>query len=213
MSYRIFIYILGIVTNFFGVALVINAMVGAGFWQSLFIGLSDIFGLTVGFWNGATQLVLIFINSWLIRKSPEFLALIPLVLESLALDFWLEIGFAQVNLVGAPLVLRLLLMLLGIVFIGIGIALYLFPQLPRSPIIQVTIVISHRFEISLRFAQTLIAIVVATAALMIGGPVGIGTVALTMFSGVSIQYFYSSLYLTYRRFLPSQNKEIVTSRI
>jgi len=62
MMYRVTVYLLGMVTNFFGVALIINAMLGAGFWTSFFVGLSDKFGYTVGFWYGVFQFLFIFVN-------------------------------------------------------------------------------------------------------------------------------------------------------
>ncbi|WP_232324777.1 hypothetical protein [Halobacillus mangrovi] len=79
MIYRMSIYILGMVINFFGVALLINATLGAGFWTALFTGLSDRFGFTVGIWYALFQLLFIFINSWLTKQKPEVRAIMPLV--------------------------------------------------------------------------------------------------------------------------------------
>ncbi|MGP4070701.1 hypothetical protein [Halobacillus sp. B29] len=107
MLYRSMVYLFGMLVNFFGVALLINATLGAGFWTSFFIGVSDHLGFTVGFWYGAFQLLIIFINAKLMKNLPEVRAVVPVFMESLILDFWLEIVFANVDLSTAPFILQI----------------------------------------------------------------------------------------------------------
>ncbi|MGA9289973.1 MAG: hypothetical protein WBV93_16720 [Anaerobacillus sp.] len=197
MFYRITVYLLGMFINFFGVALVIHATLGAGFWTSFFIGLSDFAGLTVGFWYGLFQILVIFLNGSLMKQKPEYAAVLPIILESFILDFWLEIVFSSVNLTSAPLMAKVFILFAGMVAIGLGVAIYILPQFPRAPFDQLFLVISSRFNLSLQMGQTIVAVVMATLALLIGGPVGIGTVALVFLLGPIIQFWYKRAYPLY----------------
>ncbi|RDY69040.1 hypothetical protein DXT76_17225 [Halobacillus trueperi] len=202
MLYRAIVYLVGMFINFFGVALLINATLGAGFWTSFFIGVSDHFGYTVGFWYGAFQLIIIFINAKLMNTLPESRAVVPVFLESLILDFWLEIVFNPINLSSAPFALQVLALLAGVGFIGLGVAIYILPQFPRAPVDQLFLAVSSRFQLSLQTGQTLVAVVMTSLALAIGGPVGLGTLAPMLFLGPVIQYFYTRAYPIYYRLHP-----------
>ncbi|SDZ86071.1 hypothetical protein SAMN05421743_101450 [Thalassobacillus cyri] len=197
MLFRMSVYILGIVVNFFGVALLIKAALGAGFWTALFVGLEDKFGFTVGIWYGTFQLAFIFLNGWLAKQKPEFRALLPLVLESLVLDFWLEVVFKNMSLAAAPFLIQLITVIISVGFIALGVAIYILPQLPRAPVDQLFLVIAKKFRISLLVSQTAIALTTSTTAFLIGGPVGIGTLVGTAFAGPLIQYFYTKGYPLY----------------
>lgn len=207
MMYRITVYLLGMVTNFFGVALIVNAMLGAGFWTSFFIGVSDKVGYTVGFWYGVFQLLFIFVNGWLVKQAPEIRAVIPVILESLILDFWLEVVFANISLANAPFLLQLFTLLAGVFIVGLGVAVYILPQFPRAPVDQLFLAVSHRFNLSLRMGQTVVAAIVAFVAFLIGGPVGIGTLAGILFLGPAIQFCYTRVYPMYYQFHPQYQEE------
>ncbi|SFJ26558.1 Uncharacterized membrane protein YczE [Halobacillus dabanensis] len=203
MFYRATIYLVGMFINFFGVALLINATLGAGFWTSFFIGVSDHLGYTVGFWYGAFQLLIIFINAKLMNNLPEARAVIPVILESLILDFWLEIVFARVDLTTAPFFLQVTTLLAGVAFIGLGVAIYILPQFPRAPVDQLFLAVSARFKLSLQTGQTVVAVIMTSLALIIGGPVGLGTLAPMILLGPIIQLCYTRFYPLYYRLHPS----------
>ncbi|KGP72604.1 YczE/YyaS/YitT family protein [Pontibacillus yanchengensis] len=202
MLYRVTIYLLGMLVNFFGVALLIKATLGAGFWTALFAGLSDSLGYTVGFWYAVAQLILIFANAWLMKQPPEVRAIIPLILESLILDFWVEIVFGQVDLSMAPLALQLTFLVVGITMSAMGVGMYILPQFPRAPVDQFFLAIAGRFRMSMRVSQTLVAITTSTSAFLIGGPVGLGTLLGVLFAGPIIQQWYTFTYPFYYQFHP-----------
>ncbi|KHE68020.1 YitT family protein [Halobacillus sp. BBL2006] len=206
MLYRSLVYVAGMLINFFGVALLINATLGAGFWTSFFIGVSDHLGYTVGFWYGAFQLIIIFINAKLMNQLPEVRAVIPVFLESLILDFWLEIVFANVDLSTAPFILQVFALLSGVAIIGLGVAIYILPQFPRAPVDQLFLAVSNRFNLSIQTGQTLVAVIMTSLALAIGGPVGLGTIAPMIFLGPVIQLCYTRAYPLYYRFHPQGEK-------
>ncbi|MYL34843.1 hypothetical protein GLW08_15715 [Pontibacillus yanchengensis] len=202
MLYRVTIYLLGMLVNFFGVALLIKATLGAGFWTALFAGLSDSLGYTVGFWYAVAQLIFIFANAWLMKQPPELRAIIPLILESLILDFWVEIVFSQLDLSMAPLAVQLTFLVVGITMSAMGVAMYILPQFPRAPVDQLFLAIAGRFRISMRLSQTLVAITTSTSAFFIGGPVGLGTLLGVLFAGPIIQHWYTFSYPIYYQYHP-----------
>ncbi|MGR9047608.1 YczE/YyaS/YitT family protein [Halobacillus faecis] len=207
MFYRITVYLLGMFINFFGVSLIINATLGAGFWTSFFIGLSDKLGYTVGFWYGVSQFIIIFINACLMKQGPEYRAIIPVLLESVILDFWVELVFGYVDLSSAPFLFQVGTMIIGVIIVGFGVAVYILPQFPRAPVDQLFLAVSDRFNLSLRLGQTIIAVVMATAAFLIGGPVGLGTLAGILFLGPAIQVWYTRAYPMYYRHHPQYKGE------
>ncbi|WP_079527492.1 YczE/YyaS/YitT family protein [Halobacillus hunanensis] len=208
MLYRTTIYLLGMVLNFLGVTLIIKAALGAGFWTSFFIGVSDHLGFTVGFWYGVFQLIIIFINAKLMNQLPEFRAIIPVLLESVILDFWLEIVFANVDLTTAPFILQVATLLGGVAVVGMGVAIYILPQFPRAPVDQLFLAVSHRFNLSLQAGQTIVAAVMTTLAFIIGGPVGIGTLTPMIFLGAVIQLCYTRFYPLYYKLHPNSEQEL-----
>ncbi|MFG6149367.1 YczE/YyaS/YitT family protein [Halobacillus sp. B23F22_1] len=202
MLYRSFIYLLGMLVNFFGVALLINATLGAGFWTSFFIGVTDHLGYTVGFWYGTFQLIIIFVNAVLMKQKPEVRAAIPVLLESLILDFWLVVVFSHVDLSLAPYLLQVSTLLAGVVIIGLGVAIYILPQFPRAPVDQLFLAVSARFNLSIQMGQSVVAVFMTTLAFLIGGPVGLGTIAPMLFLGPVIQYSYTRAYPLYYKLHP-----------
>ncbi|MCA0971477.1 hypothetical protein LCM20_12800 [Halobacillus litoralis] len=211
MGYRLLIYIFGMFVNFFGVALIINATLGAGFWTALFVGMSDLFGFTVGVWYAAAQLFFIFVNGWLMKKVPEWRALLPLVLESLILDFWLEVVFRNLDMTAAPFAGQLIMLFSGVAFTALGVSIYILPELPRAPVDQLFLVVAEKFNLSLGVSQTLIAVTMSSMAILIGGPVGIGTLAAVLFLGTFIQFFYGYTYPLYYQIHPQYKQRIELS--
>lgn len=202
MFYRLTVYILGMFVNYFGVALLIKATLGAGFWTALFVGISDKLGFTVGMWYAVFQFVFIFINGWLMKQKPEYRALLPLVLESLILDFWVEVVFKNMSLATAPFVVQLTALAIGVSFSALGVSIYILPELPRAPVDQLFLVVAEKFNFSLRMSQTSIALTTSTSALFIGGPVGLGTALGVVFAGPLIQYFFQQSYPLYYLYHP-----------
>ncbi|MFB4165233.1 YitT family protein [Alteribacillus sp. JSM 102045] len=190
---RCFFYLLGIVINFLGVTLLVKSEMGAGFWAAFFTGLSEQLGLTVGMWYGFFQLIFIFVNGYLLSKRPEYWAIIPLILETIILDFWLEVVFKNVHLTSAPLFAQIIVFITGIILVSLGVAIYIMPGFPRAPIDQLFLAFSERFNWTIRASQTFVAVVVAGTAFLIGGPVGIGTVVVALTLGSCIQFWYEKL--------------------
>ncbi len=186
---RISQYLFGMVIIYLGTTLAVKSTIGAGFWSALFVGLSKSLPFSVGFWFAVSQVIIVFINAFLLKGRPEWLAFIPIVLESIIFDFWLEFVFKDIHFDDAMLLTRVGIFTLALVIASFGIALYVLTGLPRSPVDQLFISISQRFRWKIGASQTIVAITVSSIAFMLGGPVGVGTVISIFLFGPCIQFW------------------------
>lgn len=178
---------MGIITVYFGTALVVKASLGAGFWTALFVGFSERFGMSAGFWFGITQFVVIFVNAWLKKRGPDLLAFIPIVLESLILDFWLIVVMGNWDFSMLGLWMKILIFTGGLIIATFGLSLYIQTGFPRAPADDLFVSISERFRMRLGSAQVVVAVLATLMAYGVGGPVGLGTVLSVFLSGPCIE--------------------------
>ena len=182
-------YIVGLTFLSLGISTMILANLGAGAWDAMYVGLSDISGLSVGTWILLVGILLILVNSLLLKKIPEFLAVITILIIGALIDFWLLIVFSGFSL--SDLSMRILLFIGSILIIALGISFYLQSNFARNPMDTLMMAIQVRTGKSLAFSKTVMEVIVLIIALIIGGPIGIGTVIVTLLIGPLIQLFYS----------------------
>jgi uncharacterized protein len=188
MKERMVFFFVGLMILTLGVALIIKAGLGASSWDALAVGEATTFGITVGtcvFFNG---IILISINAFLLKKSPEILAALSIFIIGLMIDFWLLIGlkdFAPIHIGVQSATLAV-----GIISLGVGIALYLQARFPSSPMDTVMVAISARFGLSLRSSRLISEALALALAVAFGGAVGIGTIIVTLSLGSIVQFFF-----------------------
>lgn len=186
---RIFQYLIGMTIIYFATTLAVKSTIGAGFWSALFVGLSDSLPFSVGVWFATSQILIVFINACLLKGKPELLAFIPILLESIIFDFWLEVVFRNIHFTDFLLITRIGIFMLALMIAGFGIALYIMTGYPRSPVDQLFIAISYRFKWKVGASQTLVALTVSVVAFLLGGPVGAGTILSVFLLGPCIQFW------------------------
>ncbi|MRH44943.1 hypothetical protein GH741_20065 [Aquibacillus halophilus] len=179
--------------------MIIKASFGTGFWSALAIAFQGNFGLTVGIWLGIIQTLVLILNFIISKKRPEYESIIAIFLESLAIDFWLEIVLVNVSFQQSPLLVKLLVLGLGIIIAALGIATYVQPNFPLSPVDRIIFVLSIKFNWSVRVSQTLVALSVTLLAYFLGGPVGVGTIIMTLGIGYCIQSWLRIMTPLYQR--------------
>lgn len=188
LIYRLSFYIVGLLILTFGVSLSIKADLGAGAWDALNVGLSNQVGLTIGSWVVIVGLILIFINGFLFKKIPDFLALATIVIVGSLIDFWMLVILK--NVVFQGFLLQLLFLIIAIVTIALGAAIYLQPKFPLIPIDNFMMAIRFRFNVNLMMAKTIAEVFALVLALIAKGPIGIGTLIITFCIGPCIQLFF-----------------------
>lgn len=187
MKIRIVFYLIGLFFMGLGVTFTIKANLGAGAWDALNVGLSNVIGLTVGSWVFIIGVILMFVNAFITKGKPKFLAIITILLIGFFVDFWMLVVFKNMFLGG--MLVRSVSLLLGIFFIALGVSMYLQTKFPANPIDQLMISLNERFSLNLMVAKTIGEVVALLLAFMFQGPIGIGTIIITFLIGPIIQMF------------------------
>ncbi|MCA1032614.1 DUF6198 family protein [Bacillus timonensis] len=185
---RSLFFVIGLFIISFGVGLTIKADLGAGAWDALNVGLSNTIGLTVGSWVIIVGVILIFVNAVLLKKKPEYLAVITIFLVGMFIDFWLLL--IMKNLDPDQFIVKLVLFAVGLLFLAMGIAIYLQAKFPLIPIDNFMIAIRERLHVSLGMAKTIGELTALLLAFLFNGPIGLGTILVTFLIGPIIQFFF-----------------------
>lgn len=169
-----------------GIAMIIDADLGAAPWDVFHTGVSDLTGLGVGtviILTGAALLVL-----WIpLRETPGLGTVLNAIEIGLVVDLVLP-------LLPEPdqLPARLVMMFAGVVVIGIGSAAYIGAGLGPGPRDGLMTGIAKR-GVSIRAARTGIEVTVLVIGVALGGAIGLGTAVFAIGIGPLVQLFLPSL--------------------
>ena len=172
-----------------GIALIIDADLGAAPWDVFHTGVSDLTGLPVGTVIILTGLALLVF--WIpLRETPGLGTLLNAVEIGLVVDLVLPL-VPEPQLLGA----RFVMMLSGIVVIAIGSGLYIGSGLGPGPRDGLMTGLARR-GISIRTARTAVELTALTFGVMLGGAIGIGTAMFALAIGPLVQLFLPRLTMT-----------------
>ena len=163
-----------------GITFFIRARVGLAPWDVFHTGVSDKTDVAVGTVIIIVGVLLLLL--WIpLRQRPGVGTILNAV----------EIGLV-VNLtkpiIGEPdhIVARVGLMLCGLLIVGLGSAIYIGSGLGAGPRDGLMLGLSER-GISVRLARTVIELTVLVTGIVLGGPIGLGTVAFAVGIGPIVQ--------------------------
>ena len=169
-----------------GIAVIIDADLGAAPWDVFHTGVSDLTGLPVGTVIILTGLALLVF--WIpLRETPGLGTLLNAVEIGLVVDLVLPL-VPEPQLIGA----RFVMMLSGIVVIAIGSGLYIGSGLGPGPRDGLMTGLARR-GISIRTARTAVELTALTFGVMLGGAIGIGTAMFALTIGPLVQLFLPRL--------------------
>ncbi|TQR94413.1 YczE/YyaS/YitT family protein [Paenibacillus ottowii] len=180
-------FVTGIFILSLGISFTIQSDLGTSPFDALLVGLSTNVGLTVGSWEIIMALILICCNSLLKRHRPEVLGLLTAFVTGIAIDMWLfllrdliipELWYSKVACFG-----------MGLVVVGLGTATYLQTNFAPIPVDRLTIIIQELTRTNLFFSRTLIYLIFLIIALILNGPVGIGTLLTVCLGGLMLNFF------------------------
>jgi uncharacterized membrane protein YczE len=165
-----------------GISLVIEARLGSGPWDVLHQGISKRTGISLGTVLVVVGLLLLLL--WIpLRQRPG----IGTILNAVEIGIVADIVIA---LVPAPdnLALRWLLLALGITATAIGSGIYIGAGLGSGPRDGIMMGLT-RHGLSVRVARTSIEVTVVVLGFLLGGKVGLGTVAFALLIGPLVHVF------------------------
>jgi uncharacterized protein len=186
---RLLFFIIGLAIMTFGVCMTIKVSdVGVGAWDALNVALTEKVGLSVGKWVMIDGVILVFVNGLLVKRRPDLLSLMTIIVIGLLVDFWLDTVFNLFHV--QLLIVKLLMLLTGILIIGFGASIYLQAKFPQSPIDNFMLAIKERFRVNLMAAKTIGEITALIPAFFLNGPISYGTLIITFTVGPAIQLFF-----------------------
>lgn len=180
-------YIIGILLLTLGIALTIQSNLGTSPFDAVLVGLTRSVGLTVGSWEIILAGLMIGCNSFLIRKRPEVLGLVTAIITGIGIDLWL---FLLGYLVTPELwTSKAVCFSLGLIVMGIGTATYLHTNFAPIPVDRLTLILKELTRTNLFFSRTLIYLLFLILAIMLHGPIGIGTILTVCLGGLILNFF------------------------
>lgn len=184
LTWRWLFFLVGMMIMSLGITMTIKGQaIGTGPWDVLHIGLYKQMGLTIGSWTILTGLSIIMVTSIILKSWPKIGTWINMLLIGSFVDFfnWL---LPETNV----FIWQLFYFLIGLCVLGFGAGMYIAPNVGAGPRDSLMILFVEKFNMSVKRARTLVEIVVVLAGWALGGPIGIGTVILALFSGHVVQF-------------------------
>jgi uncharacterized membrane protein YczE len=180
-------YVIGILLLTLGISFTIQSDLGTSPFDAVLVGLSINVGLTVGSWEIILAILLIGCNSFLKRQRPEVLGLVTAVITGIGIDLWLLL---LGNLVTPELWhSKAICFGIGLVMIGAGTATYLHTNFAPIPVDRLTLILQELTGTNLFFSRTIIYLVFLIMAMMLDGPIGIGTIITVCLGGLILNFF------------------------
>ncbi len=187
MEVKYVFYVLGILILTLGISFTIQSDLGTSPFDALLVGLSKNIGLTVGSWEVILAFILIGCNSLLTRQRPEILGLLTAIITGIGIDMWL---FVLNNLITPEIWLsKITCFGIGLVVIGFGTATYLHTNFAPIPIDRLTLILQELTGTNIFYSRTLIYLVFLIIALILNGPIGVGTLLTVCLGGLILNYF------------------------
>ncbi|MBY0121485.1 YitT family protein [Bacillus sp. S/N-304-OC-R1] len=165
-------FIVGLMILAFGISLTIKGKnLGIGPWDVFHYGLFLKFGLTIGSWSIISGCILLLISSVIKKEWPRLGALCNMLFLGLFIDLFNWLLPPVDSLIGESVVY-----VLGVIFLGYGIGLYVSADLGAGPRDNFMLLIIEKTGWSIPWVRNGIEIFIFLIGWLLGGPVGIGTV-------------------------------------
>jgi uncharacterized membrane protein YczE len=189
---RIAVYLIGLMINALGIAFIIHSTVGAGAWDAVAIGVHHYIGFTIGICSIIVQVLVVIVTKIIDRNRIQYGAIIAITIRSMFLDAWNYLVFNHLEST-ASWELQWLYFVLGVISMGFGIGIYIEAHFPKSPIDGLMIALHQRFQWSINVSRIVAEVIGVLLGLLLGGPVGLGTLVLTFALGKMIQFTNSKI--------------------
>lgn len=185
---RFSFYIIGILLLSFGISCSVNSQLGAAPMPSLQVGLQQTIGLTVGSWEFIIGAILVTIMAIIRRSRPDILAFLTSFLTGLSIDMWLYV--TEQVYIPEQLPGKILFLCFGLLFIGLGVSLYLQAKFSPAPPDGMILLLEEIWKMNRSTSRTLFSLAVVTLGFLFSGPVGSGTFIMVVSLGPIVAFFY-----------------------
>ncbi|EMW0389619.1 MULTISPECIES: YczE/YyaS/YitT family protein [Bacillus] len=196
---KILFYIAGCFVFSFGAKFFIDSKLGTDPLDVLVLGIVKHTGLTIGIVSGLIAIV--FLLTWSIwnRKLPPITPFFTMFFVGSLIDIWNLIRVEKfTNLLFSPY----LVMVIGLVLAAYGSALIIMSGIGIRTMDLLAITIVHKWKWHFFYAKMLFEVLFVLSGWLLGGPVGIGTLAFVITVGPGMILFISlnERYLGWKNF-------------
>lgn len=181
-----FFYFAGVFTLTLGIALTIRSELGAGPFDAMLVGLYDNFGFSVGSWEFILGIFMVFMNAFVMKRRPDFLALGTAAVVGFGIDVWLYM--LHMADVFDGMIFKYAALGMGLFFSGLGVAFYLQSDFALTPVDRTMQALQYVTGWSVTVAKTVLGFLYLGIAFVLGGPIWIGTLLSALFFGKLIYW-------------------------
>ncbi|MBL8063200.1 MAG: hypothetical protein JNK32_09295 [Anaerolineales bacterium] len=169
----------------FGLAitLMIRGNIGTSAWVVLEAALAYKLGITVGTMTVIMGFVVL-ISAVAMREKMGWGTLANI----LSIGPWVDMWNSFMPSVTDNLPLQIGMLLVAILLMGLGSAIYIGVDAGAGPRDSMMLAIKRTTGVSIRVSRAIIEITVVTLGILLGGPAGVGTIAYALLIGPSVQW-------------------------
>lgn len=201
LYYRWLFFLSGLIVMALGFTLTIKGnKLGIGPWDVLHVGLFLNFGLTIGTWAIMAGLAIIVVTALLTRRIPQVGTFLNMLLVGIFIDVF---NFLIPDI--DTLLAQILVFALGILLSGIGIGFYVAPKIGAGPRDSLMLFVVEKTGLSISVVRAGLEVLVAFAGWLLGGPVGIGTIAVALITGRIVQFSLPWFEKTLKKIIEKKN--------
>ena len=171
-----------------GVYLTIQANIGVAPWDTFYLGLNGVTGISYGTISVAMSFIIIVIDL-LLKERIGIGMLLDAVIVGKTVDLmnWLDLVPAQQNMI-----VGVILMLIGLVIMGFSQYLYMTAGLCCGPRDSLLVALGKRMpKVSIGIVGTMILVTVFILGWLLKGPIGVGTVIAVALQGNIMQMAFN----------------------
>lgn len=197
-------YVGGILILTLGVALSSKAGLGTGSLDSINFALASRTQLNLSIVIVLMAFVAIFISAVIRRGKLSFKTLMTAIFMGVSTESWVKI----IEIITVDTIAQqIIVFALAIFCVSLGIAIYLRPKFPANPNDDIIVALNEVLGLKMGTAKLFIDIIAIVIALLLKGPVGIGTVLMTVLIGPIVNLINSII----NKFTPSSIEAIEKS--
>lgn len=183
LFYRWLFFTVGLIVLALGFTMIIKAdKLGISPWDVLNVGLFKNFGLSIGSWAIIVGFVIVASTAIATRRLPQIGTLLNMLFIGVFIDIFNFLIPDIETLVG-----QILIFSGGLLIAGYGVGLYVAPKIGAGPRDSLMLVLVEKTGLSISIIRSGIEVGVALIGWMLGGPVGIGTIAVALLTGKIVQ--------------------------
>ena len=197
-------YVGGILILTLGVALSSKAGLGTGSLDSINFALASRTQLNLSIVIVLMAFIAIFISAVIRRGKLSFKTLMTAIFMGVSTESWVKIIEIITVDTNAQ---QIIVFALAIFCVSLGIAIYLRPKFPANPNDDIIVALNEVLGLKMGTAKLFIDIIAIVIALLLKGPVGIGTVLMTVLIGPIVNLINSII----NKFTPSSIEAIEKS--